>query len=465
MRSIATIGMALLFGLAVTAGELRADGPPTASAEGAAVAADHSGTDAATPVPESAETETAPPTKAAAQAPEPPPPSGEKATLKISGELKQRGEARRNNDFDAADDGDPRFVGQLIRLKFTGTVAAIGYTVELADGREFGAERKTGSVMATSLVQGYLELGHRTKVRLGRQEITLGEKRLIGSSGWAYRELAAYDGVRFQTEVGRHAFDVFAVKVAEGATTVSDDTGLAALSYTWKGSKMWRPGLYVLFNHEDALDGWSGATDMPIAGAIGTVDLTSAVRLDYEVIFQGGTRRGLKHRARQYHAGLKYTEPGRKRYRLGAEYNLASGDGDPTDGVSRTFDKLYSINHSHYGYIDYQDPRNMRNLRFTLGGKLASSVDGQVDYHVFRLDQARDAWYSRQADVSLQDPTGAAGKDVGTEIDLTAKVDVLETLAVQLGYSRFFSGAFVKTLLGGPAPQPDFGYVQLRVKF
>lgn len=453
-------GVAFVGALTLTAVDLWAGEPGSSTAEDAAT------TEAAAPADGTEGTGVTP--AAPAQPPaseETPGAGGDTPGLKISGELKQRGEMRRHSGFGDGTANDPRFVGQLIRLRLSGAAGGLGYTVEFSDGREFGAERSTGTTEATSLVQGYLEMGKRVRVRLGRQEITLGQKRLIGSSGWAYRGLAAYDGVRLQTEVGKHGLDAFFVKVAEGGTTARDDTGLAALSYSWKGSRAWRPEVYALYSHEDSLDGWGGATDMPIGGTLGALDLTSGLRLDYEAIFQGGTRRGVTHRASLYHAALKYTEPGGGRYWVAVEYNRASGDDDLTDDVNKTFDKLYSINHSKYGYIDYQDPRNLRNLRLTLGARIAEPVRAQLDYHSFRLDEARDRWYSRRAPVSLHDPTGAAGTDVGSELDATVKIEVREEVGLEVGYSRFFSGDFVQTLLGGPVPDPDFGYIQLRVRF
>ena len=66
-----------------------------------------------------------------------------------------------------------------------------------------------------SLIEGYLQVGHGFDFRIGRQEITVGEKRLVGSSGWDHKNLAAYDGLRFMTRVSHSALDLFAVEVAE----------------------------------------------------------------------------------------------------------------------------------------------------------------------------------------------------------------------------------------------------------
>jgi hypothetical protein len=267
--------------------------------------------------------------------------------------------------------------------------------------------------------------------------------------------------------VRSNAFDLFAVKVAEGSKGQPDDTNLLGASYTWKGSKRFEPGVYVLFNHENDDPNAPGddATSMPIAGTIGSLKVVSGLSLDYELIFQGGTRAGVDHRASLYHVGAKFTQPGAKRYWIGAEYNLASGDADPGDGESNTFDKLYGINHSHYGYIDYQDPRNMKNLKLTLGGKLSSKLTLQLDYHTFELAEAADRWYSRSAGVTLHDPTGAAGTDVGSEVDLKLKIDLPTMFGLEFGYSRYFAGEFVETLQGAGLPDSNWAYAQLKAKF
>jgi hypothetical protein len=387
--------------------------------------------------------------------------------LTISGEIKVRGEARRDASFGSGSSATGDFVGQLTRVAFAGEIKGARYRIEIIDGRDWGTERKTGTATSTALNQGYLEVGRRVTLRLGRQEVTWGQKRLIGSSGWGYKNLAAYDGARLLSKVGRGQIDAFALKVAEGAPAEADDTSLYGVAYTLKLAAWARPGFYALLQSVDdnpAVEG-NDRTTMPIVGAIGSLGPGAGFTLDYEAIYEGGKRKGLNHSAYFVHTGLLYKEPVKGWYWLGAQYNVASGDKDPTDADSGTFDKLYSINHSHYGIMDYQDPQNMRDLRFTAGARLASWASLQCDYHKLGLLQAKDAWYSRSADVELQDATGASGKDVGWELDVVAKIDLPMSQKLEIGLASFSPGDFVRRTNGGHAESSQWGYVQVKAVF
>jgi hypothetical protein len=255
--------------------------------------------------------------------------------------------------------------------------------------------------------------------------------------------------------------------VAEGATTVSDDTNLLGASYSLKLTSWWKPEVYLLWKIEDddVETPERDSTSMPIAGAYGQIGPLAGLAFDYEAVYQGGTREGLTHTASLLHAALTYTEPSHGRFWAGLELNRASGDGDPTDDRSRGFDKLYGINHAHYGTIDYQDPRNMRDLRFSAGIKPASWAKLYADYHVFGLLDSKDAWYSGNAKVSLHDETGAAGRDVGSELDLLLKVDLPTRQKLEVGFSSFFPGSFVERTNDGHASTSSWAYVQLRTSF
>jgi hypothetical protein len=389
-----------------------------------------------------------------------------KATFKISVDYMIRGEVRDQADFDSDAEDDESFVGQRTKLKVAGTLADARYVVQVYDGREWGSERTSGSVEQISLLQGYVELGKKYALRIGRQEITWGKKRFIGSTGWGYKNLAAYDGLRLLTDTGSGSWDVFAVKVAEGKTAADDDTNLLGVSYTWKGSDRFKPSLYVLYK---SLDNDSSTPEderisMPMPGTMGIWQIADSLKLDWELAMQTGTHGGIDHSAAYAHVGLRYTVSS-ERYWFGVAYNYASGDDDPNDDKSKTLDKLYGINHSHYGYIDYQNPQNMRNLRLTAGTKVNPKLSIQLDYHSFELAEASDRWYSRKAAVDLQDPTGAAGSDVGSEIDVVFKIKLPYQLNLDVGLSKYFVGDFVERTLGGQLTDSQWGYVQLKRSF
>jgi hypothetical protein len=389
-----------------------------------------------------------------------------KPTFKISADYMIRGEVRDQADFESDDEDDPAFVGQRVKLKVAGTLLDARYVIQVYDGREWGSERKSGSVEQIALLQGYVELGKSYALRIGRQEITWGKKRFIGSTGWGYKNLAAYDGLRFLKDAGAGSWDIFAVKVAEGKTDLDDDTNLLGLTYTWKGSDRFKPSLYVLYKSlgNDSTTPEDERISMPMPGTMGVWDVAPSLKLDWELAMQTGTHSGMDHSAAYTHVGLRYTLPS-DRYWIGLAYNYASGDDDPNDDESKTLDKLYGINHSHYGYIDYQDPQNMKNIRFTAGVKVNQKLSIQLDYHTFELAEASDRWYSRKAAVKLQDLTGTAGVDVGSEIDVTFKVKLPHKLNLEVGLSKYFAGDFVKRTLDGQLTDSQWGYVQLKRSF
>ena len=75
--------------------------------------------------------------------------------------------------------------------------------------------------------------------------------------------------------------------------------------------------------------------------------------------FSGDDLRGSAAHGRfSYALTAKPTAP-----RLRAEYNYASGDAAPGDGVRGTFDQLYPTNFDKYGIVDQIGYRNMHDAR------------------------------------------------------------------------------------------------------
>jgi len=89
-----------------------------------------------------------------------------------------------------------------------------------------------------------------------------------------------------------------------------------------------------------------------------------------------------------------------------------------------------------------------------------------VAAHQFRLAESSDALYNAGGAVIRQDLTGAAGRDVGAEIDITATAQLLDNVDLEVGSSHFFDGDFIDASNAvGAAGDSDFLYAQLRVRF
>jgi hypothetical protein len=147
-------------------------------------------------------------------------------------------------------------------------------------------------------------------------------------------------------------------------------------------------------------------------------------------------------------------------------FDWASGDKDPTDNVRQTFNQLFPLAHKYFGFADLVGRQNIQdfNVQYTL--KPTSKLSTQLWWHVFHLDQARDSLYNANGVAIRTDATGAAGRNVGQELDLTALYVVNPHMDVLMGYSHFYAGSFVKaTNPGGVSGDVDFFYTQYTLRY
>jgi hypothetical protein len=134
--------------------------------------------------------------------------------------------------------------------------------------------------------------------------------------------------------------------------------------------------------------------------------------------------------------------------RVGFEFNYASGDRDPNDGVAGTFDGIFGAMDIPYGWMNVVSWKNLEDYVLNFSVQPAKSLKLGVDYHYFRLAQARDAWYWVNGKPERRDPTGQAGQDLGHELDLIARWQVDKELELLFGCARFFAGDLVRNTPG-----------------
>ena len=87
--------------------------------------------------------------------------------------------------------------------------------------------------------------------------------------------------------------------------------------------------------------------------------------------------------------------------------------------------------------------KNLHDYQASLSIKPTKKVNVSLDWHFFRLDKAMDAWHYCNGGPQRHDPTGAAGAELGHEIDLIVKYKSSEHLDFQTGYAHFLPGLFV----------------------
>jgi hypothetical protein len=150
--------------------------------------------------------------------------------------------------------------------------------------------------------------------------------------------------------------------------------------------------------------------------------------------------------------------------RVGFELNYASGDRDPHDGVNGTFDGIFGAMDIPYGWMNVVSWKNLEDYVLNFSVQPAKSLKLGVDYHYFRLAQARDDWYWVNGKPERRDPTGQAGQDLGHELDVILRWRVNKELELLVGYAHFFAGEFVRNTPGSQQ-DTDWTFAQFTCAF
>jgi hypothetical protein len=310
------------------------------------------------------------------------------------------------------------------------------------------------------LRMGYLELGEpdtRTvSLRAGRQEINLGEQRLVGSSNWTNNS-RSFDAVRATVHYRGYRLDAFAASVVvanpDGLDRPNPGDNLHGL---YGGIEKLVPQAVIepylfwrLSPRLSAETGVRGNLDSKTLGVHWTGKLPGRFDYGLEMAAQRGSLATDRVRAWAGHWVAGYKVASAWAPRLIAEYNFATGDHDPRDGRRGTFDHLFPTVHAKYGACDQVGWRNIHNLRFGAVAKLRKRVNATLSYHNWWLADAHDALYAANGTVIARQSDGSAGRRVGQELDLDASWTVSAQTTILAGVGHIFPGEFLKRAAPG----------------
>lgn len=294
--------------------------------------------------------------------------------------------------------------------------------------------------------------GPEATVTVGRQKAVMGGERLVGMGEWT-NVGRSYDGIRLQNK----EWDLLLAKI--GVSVPKPRNAELAVA-----GRTWRAGQTLAIYKGDNV----AAGDVRIY----TLDHSQKIArdnwdFDYDVAAQFSRNTGKDHEAWAAHFGAGYRHDAKNRIYL--DLNAASGGSSSTK--SETFDNLFPTNHKFYGSMDMQGWKNMTEVALGWQHKLDAKSDLHLHGHWFRLMDAKDAWYSaggspnRRVGGVFRDPTGAAGKEVGFELDLEATHRFDPSTSIQAGIGVFEPGKFVQRMNGGDADRQIWFYLQIMKRF
>jgi hypothetical protein len=356
------------------------------------------------------------------------------------------------------------------------------------------------------LHQAYVTIGNHKEfplsLKLGRQELSYGEERLIGAYAWNNI------GRTFDAAKLRWQNEWFAADFFTSRPVIPEDNRFdVANDYDWfsgvyaTSTKIPKNTLEAYFLSRNSSSQAAAAEPSPQFPQPSARDIyTAGLRLkskpgelgnwDYtlEGAYQFGdfrdTRAGapatrLDQQAYMFIVQGGYTfNDAWSKPRLGLEYAYSSGDSNPNDNKHETFDNLFPTNHKFYGYMDFVSLQNIQDVRGIFQIKPDPRVSIAVEGHGFWLANTHDSFYAVNG-VSrggiAATPTGNGyginpgySSFVGTELDVIAGVAVTRYAQLEAGYGHFFVGDYIKQSLSNAAfgaKDANYLYLQTTINF
>lgn len=304
--------------------------------------------------------------------------------------------------------------------------------------------------------------------RVGRQEIILGDQRLVSPLDWANTR-RTFDGARIMWQGDNWDLDGFWLRPLNrdfAHRTSLDSPNVNRQLY----------GVYGTYKglSRDNLEAYWIALDYADVGpsgfrydTLGTRYWGSEDNWLYE--FEGGVQFGKNadmsdHSAGFVTAGLGRAFPCAKfAPTVWLWYDWASGD----DTVGNGFHHYEPLGHKYLGFMDLFGRRNIQDINVQATASLTDRTKLLVWYHYFSLANQNDVPYNVTMTPYAGLPAGSSGsKDLGHEIDVILTRTLTPRSSVLFGYSHFFAGNYYATTAGVPFNgDADFFYTQWHMNF
>jgi hypothetical protein len=347
----------------------------------------------------------------------------ESVEIDFGGQIRPRAEGRT-----PVDGSWNAFTSMRVRAALDASLEGnVGVFIQVQDVRLFGEEESTLTDYSADnfdLHQGFLQLesvpGLGGMARVGRQELALGEQRLVGAVNWT-QQGRSFDGIRYTTPmVSGFTFDLFAMKLQEEtADTQELDASFLGAYGTLPTGDAGSLDLYGLFTTDSREDNDAQVTVGGLwKGRAGPLD----IRLEGSL--QTGEREGTSVSA--FMVGAR---AGTRIFDFATAtlwYDYLSGDEDPTDDEIGVFSTLFATNHAFYGLADYfldipahTGGLGLRDAAIKVSFDLPRDATLKVDFHDFRT--------AEEGDLSTQ--------ALANELDLTLSYRMAEPLTLVTGYS------------------------------
>jgi hypothetical protein len=351
------------------------------------------------------------------------------------------------------------------------------------------------------LHQGYVQLGGWNDVplslKVGRQELSYGDERLVGAFDWDNNG-RVFDAAKLRYDHGDFWVDAFTGRVVipndnefdqanwydwfsgvYGSTRalvpktelqlyfLADNASASSPKVVTTYGKGNSPrDIYTIGSRFQTLPGQLHGWDLngEFAGQFGDFEYAPGTP---GVV--NGQRLEQRAYATHIEGGYTFTKTDLKP-RLALGFDYASADGNPNDKEHNTFVNLYPTNHKFYGAMDLLSWQNLLDPYFKASIVPLKNCSVALTYNAFWLASTSDFFYQVN---QVPRTTGGYGihpqngSFAGQEVDLVATYQPWRFAQAQVGFGHYFTGDYVNQTfqnLGG-AHDANWVYVQAQLNF
>ena len=288
-------------------------------------------------------------------------------------------------------------------------------------------------------------------IKAGRQRIAYADQLVWGPGDWSNSGKFTYDAIKLSWEDAYLRLDtIWAKRVLadpECFDSEHDSYEAGGAYISIKKLPVYLDIFYVLKHDSTKIYAGESETNSLALHAVGTRIETKEKDGLFATVtsvaeFGDWGNSDIRSYAYATKAGYRFTEPINSAIMV--SYAVASGDSDPLDNKHETYDPLFQAVHIPFGLMDVVSWKNLHDLAWEFSIKPISGLCLTPSYHIFKLDEARDAWYWSTEKPMRRDKTGSSGTDLGDEFDLTVAISLSNWLKLEAVYGRFVPGDFIK---------------------